>query len=250
MTLSRLNSFAVRLLVGAIVTSVTGCWHAPGKPTAGDETPRPEQILDFATLYGQNCASCHGVQGRNGAAISLANPVYLAIAGVPNIQRVTAAGVTGTSMPPFAKSSGGMLTDQQIAIIAQGLVSRWGNPSALGGQTAPAYASSSPGDPASGAKDFTTFCARCHGADGSGAKLDNGIVTGSLVDPTYLALISDQGLRSMILAGQTEQGLHDWRSYAVGTGARPMADKEVTDVVAWLTSHRVNTPGQVYREHQ
>jgi cytochrome c oxidase cbb3-type subunit 3/ubiquinol-cytochrome c reductase cytochrome c subunit len=207
-------------------------------------------VLDFATLYGQNCASCHGVNGKNGAAISLANPTYLAIAGVTNIQRLTEAGVAGTSMPPFGKAAGGMLTDQQIAILAQGLVSTWGNPSALTGQSTPAYASSSQGNAAQGEKDFDTFCARCHGADGSGAKLENGLVTGSLIDPAYLALISDQGLRSMILAGQTEQGPHDWRSYLTGTVARPMTDQEITDVMAWLTSHRVATPGQVYRQQQ
>jgi cytochrome c oxidase cbb3-type subunit 3/ubiquinol-cytochrome c reductase cytochrome c subunit len=207
-------------------------------------------VLDFATLYGQNCAACHGAKGRNGAAISLANPVYLAIAGVTSLQRVTAAGVAGTSMPPFGKAAGGMLTDQQIAIIAQGLVSTWGNPSALAGQTAPAYASSSQGNTAQGEKDFGTFCARCHGVDGSGTKMEDGAVTGSLVDPAYLALISDQGLRSMILAGQTDEGSHDWRSYLSGAAARPMTDQEITDVVAWLTSHRVAAPGQVYREQQ
>ena len=33
----------------------------------------------FGTLYAQNCAACHGVEGRGGASIALANPVYLAI---------------------------------------------------------------------------------------------------------------------------------------------------------------------------
>jgi mono/diheme cytochrome c family protein len=244
------HSFTIWLLACGAALSVSGCRDAPGKPAPGSGTPRPEQVLDFATLYGENCAACHGANGRNGAAISLANPTYLAIAGVTNIQRVTAAGVAGTSMPPFGKAAGGMLTDQQIAILAQRLVSTWGNPSTQAGQNAPAYASSSQGNAAQGEKDFGTFCARCHGVDGSGAKLANGIVTGSLIDPAYLALIGDQGLRSIIIAGQTEQGLHDWRSYLIGAGTRPMTDQEVTDVVAWLTSHRVATPGQVYRQQQ
>ena len=37
--------------------------------------------MEFATLYKQNCAGCHGENGKNGAAISLADPVYLAVAG-------------------------------------------------------------------------------------------------------------------------------------------------------------------------
>jgi cytochrome c oxidase cbb3-type subunit 3/ubiquinol-cytochrome c reductase cytochrome c subunit len=228
---------------------LAGCHAAPGKPGPNPETPRPEQVLDFATLYRQNCSACHGVNGKNAAAIPLANPAYLAIAGVTNIERITAAGVPGTAMPPFAKTAGGMLTDQQIAVLAQGMEQAWGNPAVLAGQTPPAYAAVTTGDAAQGQKTFATFCARCHGADATGASIGNRVATGSLVDPSYLALITDQGLRSIILAGQTEQGPHDWRSYLTRSGARAITDQEVTDTVAWLASRRTATPGQVYKQH-
>jgi mono/diheme cytochrome c family protein len=243
------RSLSSWLLACTIALATSGCRAAPGRPGPDSGTPRPEQVLDFATLYGQNCAACHGASGKNGAAISLANPVYLALAGVPNIQRVTAAGVPGTAMPPFSKAAGGMLTDQQIAALAQGMVAAWGDTAALGGQTPPTYASSAPGNPEQGAKTFAKFCAQCHGTDASGAKTSNGDITGSLIDPSYLALISNQGLRSIILAGQTEQGTHDWRSYLNSPGARAMTNEEVTDTVAWLASHRIATPGQVYQQH-
>jgi cytochrome c oxidase cbb3-type subunit 3/ubiquinol-cytochrome c reductase cytochrome c subunit len=246
------RALTLRLLACAVAFVAAGC-NAPGKPGPAPEVPRPEQVLDFATLYSQNCAACHGENGRNGAAIALANPVYLAIAGSSNTQRITADGVPGTAMPPFAKSKGGMLTDQQIAVIAQGMQQHWGNPGALAGTTPPPYAAAAPGNPAQGQQAFTTFCARCHGADGTGGKSPHGESLGSLVDPAYLALVSDQGLRSIILAGQTEQDAHDWRSYSASPGAPaipiPMSDQQVTDVVAWLTSHRIATPGQVYHEH-
>jgi cytochrome c oxidase cbb3-type subunit 3/ubiquinol-cytochrome c reductase cytochrome c subunit len=221
--------------------------NAPGKPRTGDETVRPEKITDFATLYGQNCAACHGDQGRNGAAISLSNPVYLAVAGQANLQRVIASGVTGTLMPGYAKSAGGMLTDTQIAILAQGMIKTWGNTSALNGQTPPAYAASAPGDAARGQKTFITACARCHGADGLG--IGDKKNPGPLVDPAYLALISDQGLRSIVIAGKPEQGMPDWRSQMTGAGAHALSDQEITDVVAWLASHRVTAPGQPYQQH-
>ena len=244
------RALTLSLLACAVAFVAAGC-NAPGKPGPEPEVPRPEQVLDFATLYSQNCAACHGENGRNGAAIALANPVYLAIAGSPNIQRITADGVPGTAMPPFAKSRGGMLTDQQIAVIAQGMQQHWGNPSALAGATPPPYAAAAPGNPAKGQQAFTTFCARCHGVDGTGGKSPRDESLGSLVDPAYLALVSDQGLRSIILAGQTEQDAHDWRSYSASPGAPaiPMSDRQVTDTVAWLTSHRIATPGQVYHEH-
>jgi cytochrome c oxidase cbb3-type subunit 3/ubiquinol-cytochrome c reductase cytochrome c subunit len=246
------RALTLRLLACAVAFVAAGC-NAPGKPGPAPEVPRPEQVLDFATLYSQNCAACHGENGRNGAAIALANPVYLAIAGSSNTQRITADGVPGTAMPPFAKSKGGMLTDQQIAVIAQGMQQHWGNPGALAGTTPPPYAAAAPGNPAQGQQAFTTFCARCHGADGTGGKSPHGESLGSLVDPAYLALVSDQGLRSIILAGQTEQDAHDWRAYSASPGAPaipiPMSDQQVADVVAWLTSHRIATPGQVYHEH-
>jgi cytochrome c oxidase cbb3-type subunit 3/ubiquinol-cytochrome c reductase cytochrome c subunit len=42
----------------------------------------------------------------------------------------------------------------------------------------------------------------------------------------------------------------DWRSDALGAGARAMTDQEITDTVAWLASKRIAAPGQPYRQHQ
>lgn len=242
-----LRKFSFGVALCALSLAAAGCNDAPGKPKANDETVRPEQVSDFATLYGQNCAACHGDQGKNGAAISLANPVYLAVAGQANLQRVISAGVTGTMMPGYAKSAGGMLTDAQITILAQGMIKTWGNPAALNGQTPPPYAASAPGDAERGQKTFVSSCARCHGADGAGiADKKN---PGPVIDPAYLALISDQGLRSIVIAGKPEQGMPDWRSQATGAGAHPLSDQEITDIVAWLASHRVAAPGQPYQQH-
>ena len=62
------------------VTLLSGCGTSHGRPRERAETLAPNEILDFATLYAENCAGCHGAEGRGGAAIALANPVYLAIA--------------------------------------------------------------------------------------------------------------------------------------------------------------------------
>jgi cytochrome c oxidase cbb3-type subunit 3/ubiquinol-cytochrome c reductase cytochrome c subunit len=208
--------------------------------------PRPEDVTDFKTLYSENCAACHGVEGRQGAAISLANPVYLGIAGVANLQHITASGVPGSLMTGFSKAAGGMLTDQQVEIIAEGMVSNWGNTGALGGQPSPPYASSKAGNAANGQQAYATYCARCHGADGAGAKVGSTQV-GSIVDPAYLALISDQGLRSIVIAGVPDSGMPNWRSDEPG---HAMSDQEIGDVVAWLAAHRTATPGQPYGAHR
>jgi cytochrome c oxidase cbb3-type subunit 3/ubiquinol-cytochrome c reductase cytochrome c subunit len=65
---------------------------------------------------------------------------------------------------------------------------------------------------------------------------------GSIVDPTYLALVSDQYLRSIIIAGRPDQGMPDWRS----DSNQSLTDAQITDIVSWLASKRTADPGQPY----
>lgn len=85
--------------------------------------------------------------------------------------------------------------------------------------------------------------------DGTGQTANKEMQTGSIVDPAYLALVSSQGLRSIIIAGRPDQGMPDWRSDITGANARFMTDQEITDTVAWIISHRIATPGQPYQQH-
>jgi len=243
------GTFIFALLLSAVCIASTGCKDAPGKPKAESEAMRPDQVLDFPTLYKQNCAACHGEQGKTGAAVSLANPVYLAISGVENIQRITASGVPGTLMPPFGQAAGGMLTDRQVEILAHGIVNTWGRPGVLAGSTPLGYTSTAVGDPMRGQQAFTTFCARCHGSDGGGINANKEGQIGSIVDPAYLALVSDQSLHTAIIAGFPEQRMPDWRSDLTGAEARLMTNQEISDVVAWIAAHRTATPGQPYQQH-
>jgi mono/diheme cytochrome c family protein len=210
----------------------------PGKPTPADVPLKPRQVRDFAFLYSENCAGCHAPEGKGNCALALANPVYLAIASDDTLRRVTARGVPATLMPPFAESAGGMLTDEQIDILVSGMRSRWARDAAVIGASPPPYASETTGDPNRGAEVYKTFCISCHGPEGKGTEK-----SGSIVDGSYLALVSDQSLRSTVIAGRPELGHPDWRNCVPG---RPMTPADVTDVVAWLSAHRTRTPGQPY----
>lgn len=236
------------LLVSAGCMASIGCSHIPGRPGPGPEVVRPEEVLAFPVLYQQNCAACHGDHGKSGAAIPLANPVYLAVVGEDHLRDTIAKGVPGRLMPPFAKSSGGMLTDQQVTLLAQGILREWSRPGVLASQTPPAYQSTLTGDTGRGQQAFSAFCARCHGAAGEGhtsdAK-DNASKLGSIVDPSYLALISDQDLRSITIAGRPDEGMPDWRS----DGTQPLTDQQITDIITWLASKRTADPGQPYATH-
>ena len=98
---------------------VAGCGAPHGQPRSGSEVLAPNEVLEFGPLFAENCAACHGAEGWGGAAIALANPVYLAVADDASIRKVIAKGVPGTAMPAFAQSAGGMLTDAQIDVIAK-----------------------------------------------------------------------------------------------------------------------------------
>jgi cytochrome c oxidase cbb3-type subunit III len=216
----------------------SGCGAPNGQPGKGSEVLAPSEVLEFGTLYAENCAGCHGAEGRGGAAVALANPVYLAIADDAAIRKVIVNGVRGTAMPAFAESAGGMLTDAQIDAITKGIRSRWSQHGILGEATTPSYAPKSAGDAQRGEVAYKTYCESCHGPGGRAGPKGSAIT-----DDSFLALVSDQGLRTIVIAGRPELGAPDWRGNAPG---KPMSDQDVTDVVAWLASRRAQNPGQPY----
>ena len=247
---AKIPALGATVIAAICLLASVGCDHLPGKPGERAETMRPDQTVDFNVLYKSNCSACHGDRGLNGPALPLNNPVYLGWAGKEHVLPIVSSGESLQSMHAFAKSAGGMLTEQQVGIIVNGMISTWGKPGSsrrLNGANPPGYSPTTKPDIAAGKTAFQGHCASCHGVDGTGATVTGAAakhsVSGSIVDPTYLSLISDRGLRDIVVAGLPGEGMPDWR----GDGSvKPMTDKEVTDVVAWLGSHRVQFPGQPF----
>lgn len=229
----------VALTVAAVIASLAGtaCTSSPASSRVDSEVIPPSQVVDFNQLYGQNCAGCHGAEGKGGAAFALDNQTFLAIADDTVIRHTAANGVPGTPMPAFAQSAGGMLTDKQIDALVRGIRS-WAKPHALGNQIPPSYAAEASGDAQRGADAYRTYCSSCHGVDGRG-----GSKASSIVDGSYLALTSDQQLRTIVIAGRPELGAPNWSGDVEG---RPMSAQDISDVVAWLSSQRPKFPGQPY----
>ena len=217
---------------------LSGCANAPGEPVPDDPPTIPSAISDFNALYGQNCSGCHGVDGKGGAAIALANPVYLAVVDDATLRRVASDGIAGTAMPAFAQSAGGLLTEKQIDVIVRGIRERWSNADALHGSVPPPYASTESGDASRGSKVYATYCQSCHGIGGHG-----GQKASSIVDGTFLALLNDQELRTIVIVGRPDLGAPDWRNDLPG---KPMSAGEVSDVVAWLAAQKPQFAGQPY----
>ena len=226
------------VLVALAAILASGCGVPHGQPKKGSGVLAPNEVLEFGTLYAENCAGCHGAEGRGGAAIALANPVYLAIADDVAIRKVITNGVPGTAMPAFAERAGGMSRDAQIDVITKEIRSRWSKRGVLDTATTPSYSPKSAGDAPRGEVAYKTYCESCHGLGGGGGPKGSAITNDS-----FLALVSDQGLRTIVIAGRPELGAPDSRGNVPG---KPMSDQEVTDVVAWLASRRVQNPGQPY----
>jgi mono/diheme cytochrome c family protein len=200
----------------------------PGRPSPSAWPENPSKVTDFTVLYSQNCAGCHGINGQFGGALPLNNPTYLAIVDDTSVRDAILNGVAGTSMPAFAIASGGMLTDDQITVIVNGIRSRWGgNPQLVSGT--PAYIAESAGDAASGFKTFGAYCASCHGDGGREGK------AGAVADASFLALYNDQSLRTLIIAGRPDLGHPGWHDYP---GKAPLDSAQVSDLVAWLAAQR------------
>lgn len=242
-----MKRLARRITAGALsiaLLACAGCSSAPEKQ--GDQLSRPENQLNFPTLFKENCAGCHGENGRDGPSLPLNNPAFLAVAGEDNLRMIVAMGEKGTLMPAFAENFGGTLTDQQVDAIVRGMLSQWVHPDEFAKVALPSF-DNAPGNAADGQKAYAAACARCHGEDGTGIKKSEpqqGTTPFSIVDATYLSLISDQSLRSIVIAGHPQAGQPDWRTYVPG---RAITSQEISDLVAWLAQHRTPANGPTPR---
>lgn len=219
------------VLVAVIGLATAGCDRLPGRPKPEDRWRPDTAVMDFDALHRLQCAGCHSRDGRLAAARPLNDPTYLAFVDPTALRRVISEGVPGTSMPAFSQKRGGLLTDAQIDVLVDRLTEA--TPGVRTALKLPPY-SAPLGDASRGAMVYQTFCSKCHGAEGRGGP--NGQ---SIVDPAYLSLVSDQALRTAVVAGRIDLGMPDWRGYVPG---RVMSPQEVSDVVAWLASQRPRQP--------
>lgn len=220
----------MRRYVAALAASLTvlfaGCRNPPGYP--GPAQVRPSEVMDFASLYGQNCAACHGSNGENGPATDLANPEYQALVDDATLHNVIANGMPGTLMPAFATSAGGTLTGQQVDALVAGMRKQWQKPDAFSGATPPPYAQANPGDAKLGQQEYESHCAICHRPSAQ-----------EITGRAYLALVNDQALRTFIIAGRPDTGQPDWGHLSRdGKPATPLTSQQVDDIVTYLSTLR------------
>jgi mono/diheme cytochrome c family protein len=224
--------------LATLVALASGCDSLPGKPGPGPLVPRPDSVLDAPTLYKENCAGCHGSDGRGGVATPIGLPEYQALVDEATQLNIVTKGIPNTAMPGFSRKAGGFLTNQQIDALVRGMRATWLRQSASAEQNSPTYADSTLGDSAAGASVYEASCSNCHGKAGGPTG-----PSGSVLNTSYLALVSAQGLRTAVIVGRPDLNMPGWRTV---NSSHPLSEKEIRDVVAFLLSHRSSTPGQPY----
>jgi cytochrome c oxidase cbb3-type subunit III len=200
--------------------------------------------MDFGQLYAANCSGCHGATGELGPAPPLNDPLFVAIVPEEELQRVIRDGRATTPMPPFLRANGGSLTDAQVKVLVEGIKSHWKSGKPLEG-TPPTYTlvkgngvQSTPDSRKRGADVYQRACAGCHGPNGSGGER-SGSTVGAINVPAFLALISDQALRRIIITGRPDLGMP---TYAETDGRtpdfQPLTTIEIDDLMSLLTHWR------------
>jgi cytochrome c oxidase cbb3-type subunit 3 len=229
--------------IGLLVLIAAGC----GRPSLQRQALPPHAILDFATLFHRNCAGCHGENGAYGPAPPLNDPLFLQIISDDEMKRIMSEG--RALMPAWAVKQRELpkyhvetrfdrrLTPEQIDVLIRGIRESWQKPvvteDSVGRPPPYALAEASRGNPQAGEKVFTYACASCHGAKGEGGD------AGPLHDPYFLALISDQELRRIVITGRPDLGMPDYRTRGDRSKSfKPLTSQEIANVVAYVASWR------------
>ncbi len=235
-----------------------GC-SFPGQPNPAERPIPPDRVLAFDALYHQNCAGCHGADGKLGPAPPLNDPLFRAIVPAETVEEVVAGGRRGTLMPAFSSEHGGPLTPAQVAVLVNeitgGTNSAWVAPGPAPADAPPYLApKDGAGDARAGGHKFLVACASCHGDQGQGLKNDDllalkindpafqalvaaqaPLLTGDrrafvIRDPAFLALLSDQALRRIVITGREDLGMPDYAHH----GKEALTPEDVTNLVAFL----------------
>ena len=214
----------MRLLIPAVLFACLVACDPPGKPKE-DEIPALE-VTDFKVLYSQNCSGCHGANGKMGPGRILHDSVYLSVVPKDALKHVIEFGREGTAMPAWALSEGGPLTPQQVDVMVEGIES-WKTPVNIPvGKELPSYTETTAGDAVNGKRLFLRGCYACHAQGG---------IAGPITDPSYLALSTNQNLRTSIIVGRMDLGMPN---YQILNAGHALNDQDISDLVAYLASLR------------
>jgi mono/diheme cytochrome c family protein len=226
------------------------------------------EVVDFRVLYGENCAGCHGAEGKLGPGPPLNDALFRAIIPEPELEKIISRGRANTLMPAFAVDNGGPLTAAQIQVLVkqikgipykviekpgggqavvddpEGAQSRWGAagqpPKGVPSYLAAAVGTESGANKERGTVVFARACALCHGDDGQGLRKQDQTIN-AIHDPVFLDLTSNQAVRRYVITGRPDLGMPSYAQTRPDDSEwRPLTEQDVSDLVALVASWRQN----------
>jgi mono/diheme cytochrome c family protein len=179
-------------------------------------------------LFVDNCAMCHGVDGKGRVGARLEN--FPGIQIEATLSQTIAQGVPGSVMPAWGQASGGPLSEQDIADIVAYITGAFGGTEPLA--PLPTYVPPDiprlpnvQGDPSAGAVVYHAECFACHGHEGQGRFGAPLAKDWPVTDPeTYIRQVVTQGISGTIMPA--------WGTEAGG----PLSVEQIADVAAYVLS--------------
>ena len=178
-------------------------------------------------LYLENCAICHGSDGKGGMGIPLAISSFLDSASDDYLKQSIRLGRPERIMPSFY-----WMSDEDIQQIIQ-FISSWRN------QPAPVWDKTPvKGDARAGETLFKAKCASCHGSQGQGGQgsglrfsrpKDLPITAPALNNQGFLNAVSDQMLHYIIQHGRHDTPMPSARSLG-------LSKADINNLVSYIRS--------------
>lgn len=192
-----------------------------------------------AALYKENCAVCHGDQGKGGVGVPLALPDFQYAVSDQFLTRTIRDGRPGRVMPAFKNLS----TTQIKAIIRH--IRSWdpGKPIRY-----PSIKVS--GNSAKGRVLYSKHCAACHGKNAKGGKgtgvtfsrpRNLPIIAPGLNNQGFLHAASDQMIKATLMNGREGTPMLSFLKQG-------LSEQDINDVVSFIRSFEKRAPVHAHRE--
>ncbi len=115
---NRIMVYGAVLLVAMAAIFPLYRWIEPTNRTEARELHLDSLAATGETLWGFNCASCHGLNGDGGVGPTLNSKQYLQAASDEQTEQIIAVGVPGSLMSAYSQDFAGPLTSEQIRALA------------------------------------------------------------------------------------------------------------------------------------
>lgn len=184
-----------------------------------------------AVLYAENCAVCHGEEGKGRIGATLAKN-WPSIRPDMTVSTIVKNGVPGTAMLAWSQNNGGPLSDEEINALVAYILS-WQTGERIVVPTIPVPTKRSPitpipeveGDPNQGAVLYDENCVVCHGTEGEGR-------IGATLAKAWPAIRPDLSIKNTINAGVPGSAMPAWGQANGG----PLTEENIDDIVSFILS--------------